>query len=71
MDMETFSAYAYILLTVSMAVVLWWYIYYLYTSKKKGGKDFEKYSSMALNDDITDVPVEKVLKKTKRKNQEA
>ncbi len=71
MDIETFSAYAYFFLTAFVAIMLWWYIYYLYTSKKRGGRDFEKYGKMALNDEITDAPVEKVLKKTKTKKQEA
>jgi cytochrome c oxidase cbb3-type subunit 4 len=32
----------------------------MYTSKKKGGKDYEKYANMALDDSISDSPVEKI-----------
>jgi cytochrome c oxidase cbb3-type subunit 4 len=32
----------------------------MYTSKKKGGKDYEKYANMALDDKISDSPVETI-----------
>lgn len=60
MDINTFSAYGYFFFTVFMVVVLYSYIYHLYSSEKKGKRDFEKYGDMALNDEITDKPVESV-----------
>ncbi len=60
MDIATLQAYGYFFLTGFLVVVLYSYIYYLYTAKKKHGTDFEGYSNMALKDDITDEPVNKV-----------
>ncbi len=60
MDIATLQAYGYFFLTGFLVVVLYSYIYYLYTAKKKHGTDFENYSNMALKDDITDEPVNKV-----------
>ena len=58
MDINTFSAYAYFGLTVFMVVVLYAYIYHLYTKRKSAdGIDYEEYSNMALNDDLDDTPV--------------
>lgn len=60
MDIATLQAYGYFFLTGFLVLVLYGYIYYLYTAKKKHGTDFENYSNMALKDDITDEPVNKV-----------
>jgi cytochrome c oxidase cbb3-type subunit IV len=59
-DLNTFSAYGYFFFTVFMVVVLYGYIYHLYSSEKKGKRNFEKYGDLALNDEITDKPVESV-----------
>lgn len=60
MDLNTFSAYGYFFLTVFLVVVLYSYIYHLYSSEKKGTRNYEKYGDMALNDEVTDKPVESV-----------
>lgn len=65
MDVNTFSAYGYFFLTVFLVVVLYSYIYHLYSSEKKGQRDYEKYADMALNDEITDQPVEEISKEEK------
>lgn len=65
MDFAQLQAYGYFFLTGFMVLVLYGYIYHLYTSKKKHGKDYEKYGDIALNDDITDLPVEEVSDKEK------
>jgi cytochrome c oxidase cbb3-type subunit 4 len=65
-DIVTLQAYGYFFFTVFMVVVLYGYIYHLYTSKKKHGRDYEELSNMALHDDITDVPVNKLSKETKK-----
>lgn len=63
MEIETIrelQAYGYAFASVFLAVIFYAYIYHLYSSKKKGGKDYEKYANMALNDSLEDIPVEKV-----------
>lgn len=63
MEMETIrelQAYAYAFGSVVFAIVFYAYVYHMYTSKKKGGKDYEKYANMALDDKISDSPVEKI-----------
>lgn len=63
MEMETIrelQAYGYAFGSVVFAIVFYAYVYHMYTSKKKGGKDYEKYANMALNDSISDSPVEKI-----------
>lgn len=54
------QAYGYAFASVLLAVIFYAYIYHLYSSKKKGGKDYEKYANMALNDSLEDSPVEKI-----------
>jgi len=52
------SAYGYFALTVFLVVVLYAYIYHLYTKKRDAeGCDYEEYSNMALDDDIGSTPV--------------
>lgn len=60
MDFNTFSAYGYFFLTLLMVIVLYSYIYHLYSSEKKGKRNYEKYGDIALNDEVTDKPVESV-----------
>lgn len=58
MDIAQLQAYGYFALTLFLVVALYGYIYHLYTKKKDvDGVDYEKYSNMALEDDITDTPV--------------
>lgn len=54
------QAYGYAFGSVVFAVVFYTYVYRMYTSKKRGGKDYEKYADIALNDSISDSPVEKI-----------
>jgi len=49
--------------TAFLVVVLYMYIYHLYSSQKKGTRDYEKYGNIALHDDITDQPIEEISKK--------
>jgi len=55
----SFQAYAFTFAVTVLAIIFYMYIYHLYTSKKKGGKDYEKYANMALNDELDDSLVEK------------
>jgi cytochrome c oxidase cbb3-type subunit 4 len=69
-DIATIQAYAYFFFTVFLVLMLYGYIYHLYSSEKKGTRDYEKYGNIALNDEITDKPVEEVSDK-ETKNKEA
>ncbi len=62
MDFETIreiQAYAYFFFTIFLVVMLYGYMYHLYTSKKKRGKDYEEYSKIALDDNIDSTPIQK------------
>jgi len=61
-DIATFQAYGYFFFTAFLVVVLYAYIYHLYSSQKKGTRDYEKYGNIALHDDITDQPIEEISK---------
>jgi cytochrome c oxidase cbb3-type subunit IV len=61
-DIYQLAGYGYFGMVVFMVVILYSYIYHLYSSEKKGTKDFEKYGNIALNDEISDSPVEKISK---------
>ena len=63
MDIAEIQAYGFFFLTTVLVLVLYGYIYHLYSSEKKGTRDYEKYGNIALNDEITDKPVEEVSKK--------
>ncbi len=58
MDIAQLQAYGYFILTAFLVLILYGYIYHLYTKKRDAdGVDYENYSNMALKDDITDTPV--------------
>jgi len=62
-DITEFQGYGYFLVTVFMTVALYAYIYHLYKNRKDAdGHDYEEYSNMALNDDISDSPVNDISK---------
>jgi cytochrome c oxidase cbb3-type subunit 4 len=66
-DIATLQAYGYFFLTVFMVLALYGYIYHLYSKKKDAaGVDYEEYGNMALKDDITDEPVNKVSDETEK-----
>ena len=69
MDIAEIQAYAYFFFTGFLVLVLYAYIYHLYSSEKKGTRDYEKYGNIALNDEITDKPVEEVSKKETKKKE--
>lgn len=58
MDIAQLQAYGYFTLVLLLVIVLYGYIYHLYTKRKDvDGVDYEQYSNMALNDDVDDTPV--------------
>ncbi len=62
MEYETIreiQAYAYFFFSVFLVLMMYGYIHHLYSSEKKGTKDYEKYGKIALDDNIDSIPVEK------------
>jgi cytochrome c oxidase cbb3-type subunit 4 len=57
-DIAQLQAYGYFALTTLLVVVLYGYIYHLYSKRKDAdGHDYEDYGNIALKDDIDDAPV--------------
>ena len=52
------QAYGYFFFTVFLVVILYAYILHLYRAEKKGTRNYEKYGNLALNDELSDAPVE-------------
>lgn len=67
MDIGTIQAYAYFFFTAFLVVVLYAYIYHLYSSQRKGERDYEKYGNIALHDEINDQPIEKISNNDEKK----
>ena len=63
--LQTFQVYAYLIVAGIIIVVFYSYIHYIYSSEKKGVRDFEKYSNIVLDDEVTSTPVEKLTAKEK------
>ena len=57
--MAEMQGYAYFFFTIFLVVILYGYILHLYKSEKDGLRDYEKYGKMALNDELTDKPIER------------
>ena len=58
MDIANIQGYAYVFAMGFLVVVLYAYIYHLYTKRKNSdGTDYEEYSNMALHDNLSDTPV--------------
>ena len=60
MNIQELQAYAYFAVTFFLVFVLYMYVYHLYTSKRKGGDDYERYSNLALDDGLDDKIVDHV-----------
>ncbi|MBC8237641.1 MAG: cytochrome c oxidase, cbb3-type, CcoQ subunit [Helicobacteraceae bacterium] len=58
MGIAELQSYGFLGVTIFMTVVLYAYIYHLYKNRKDvDGHDYEDYSNLALNDDLSDTPV--------------
>ena len=57
MDLGTLQAYAYFGVTILLVAILYGYIYYVHTDKKRG-EDYERFADLALNDGLDDALVE-------------
>ena len=51
-NIREFQAYGYFFLTEFLAITLYAYFFHLYKSEKNGRRNYEKYSKLALNDEI-------------------
>jgi cytochrome c oxidase cbb3-type subunit 4 len=58
-ELRELQAYANFVFTIFLVFLLYGYIIHLYRSEKKGERDYEKYGNIALNDEITDAPIER------------
>ena len=69
MNIYEYQGYAYFFFTVFLTFILYGYIIHLYRSEKKGIRDYEKYGKMALDDELSDKPVEDITENLKPKEQ--
>jgi cytochrome c oxidase cbb3-type subunit 4 len=60
MDLGQIQAYAYFFFTAFLVIVLYAYIFHLYRAQKKGTRDYEKYGNLALDDEVSTKPLEKI-----------
>ena len=58
MDIREIQGFLYFFFIVFITVILYGYIIHLYRSEKKGKRDYEKYSKLALDDEPTSSPLE-------------
>jgi len=68
-EIEQLRIYGYLLGTGLLIVVLYSYILYLYRSEKKGERDYEKYGSLALDDELSSKVLEEHPKNDKSKKE--
>ncbi|CAD7287521.1 hypothetical protein LMG7974_00400 [Campylobacter majalis] len=61
MDMQTIrelQAYGFFIFVVVLVCVLYGYCYHLYKTERAGKRNYEKYSNLALDDDLDSVVIE-------------
>jgi len=69
-ELREIQAYAYFIFVLFLVIVLYSYIYNLYKDQKSGKRDYEQYSKLALDDSITNTPLEP-LNNTKEQEKES
>jgi len=58
MGIAELQSYGFLAVTIFMTVALYAYIYHLYKNRKDvDGHDYEEYANLALDDELTDTPV--------------
>jgi len=65
-DIETLreiQVYAYVVVTGLLVVVFYAYIYYIYSSDKKGMTNYEINAKLALYDTLDSTPINDIIKK--------
>jgi len=63
--LQTYQIYGYLIVAGIMVAIFYSYIYHIYSSEKKGINDYEKYSNIVLDDEVTSTPVEKLSAREK------
>ncbi len=66
-DLQELEVYIFLILSAVITFIFYYYIYYIYDNEKKGINDYEKYSNIVLDDEVTSTPVEKLTAKEKWK----
>ncbi|QCD44555.1 cytochrome c oxidase, cbb3-type, CcoQ subunit [Campylobacter mucosalis] len=64
MDMQTIrelQAYGFFFFVVFLVCVLYGYCYHLYRSERTGRRDYEKYSNLAIQDDLDSAILERKI----------
>ncbi len=64
------QGFAYFFMTIFFVVMLYGYILHLYRAEKKGTRNYEKYGKLALDDELTDKPVEPHEERIEEKEKE-
>ncbi len=67
---RSLQGWGYIAMIFGLTIGFYSYIYHLYKSQRDGTKDYEKYSNMALNDDLSDTLVEEKYPQDNKKDNE-
>lgn len=55
---QTLQAYGYVIATGICVFLLYGYIFHVYSSEKKGTRNYEKYANIALDDELDSTPLE-------------
>ncbi|WP_104732058.1 cytochrome c oxidase, cbb3-type, CcoQ subunit [Helicobacter salomonis] len=58
MDLDTIRGLAYVFFTILFTLFLYAYIISMYVKDKKGVTNYERYSQLALQDELHDTPIE-------------
>ncbi|WP_104758946.1 cytochrome c oxidase, cbb3-type, CcoQ subunit [Helicobacter bizzozeronii] len=58
MDLDTLRGFAYVFFTILFTIFLYAYIVSMYVKDKKGITNYERYSQLALQDELDDVVIE-------------
>ncbi|WP_104696367.1 cytochrome c oxidase, cbb3-type, CcoQ subunit [Helicobacter salomonis] len=58
MDLDTIRGLAYVFFTILFTLFLYAYIISMYVKDKKGITNYERYSQLALQDELHDTPIE-------------
>ncbi|CCB79839.1 cytochrome c oxidase subunit CcoQ [Helicobacter bizzozeronii CIII-1] len=58
MDLDTLRGFAYVFFTILFTIFLYAYIVSMYVKDKKGITNYERYSQLALQDELDDAVIE-------------
>ena len=64
------QGWGYVSMIFIITIGLYAYIYHLYKSQRDGTRDYEKYSNMALDDELDDALVEDLYPRNNKKDNE-